>query len=152
MSSSYSSNIVRKSVETDDATYATVLPDQTCDKPLIPKSNPIKQLDWKISLGKGCTYLPEEGIYAKNVEIGYGSWINGSIFGRENITLESGSSSRGGGIINGSVLSEGTVKIKTPEWKKEEFKQDYLYIKGDIIGENINISAPVYSTGQHYCP
>jgi len=147
MSEEFTAGIVKEAVETDEATFARVLPDQVCDRPLIPKKHPIRQLEWRITLSKGTVYLPKEGLYARAVEIGYGSWINGGVFGRDYVKIEGGQSLRGCGLANGSVISEGEIRIIEPASKMEDYADGFLYIKGDIIGKSIEISVPTIVYG-----
>jgi hypothetical protein len=81
------------------------------------------------------------------LEIGYGSWVNCNIFGRESITIESGEGSKGCTLINGSVISDGKVSIVHPLSKNDDYKEGYLIVKGNIIGKDIEISAPTIVFG-----
>ena len=143
----FKSHIVKKAIETDETTYVRVLADQVCEMPIIPKKYPIRQLDWKVSLSKGVIYLPDDGIYCRILDIGYGAWINCSVFGRENITIESGEGNKGCTLINGSVISDGKISVIYPQSKDEDYKEGFLIVKGNIVGKDIEISAPTIVFG-----
>jgi len=145
----FKSYTVRKAIETDEVTYVRVLPDQVCDMPILPMKYPIRQLNWKVTLNKGVVYLPREGIYCRTLEIGYGSWVNCNVFGRESVTIESGESFKGNTFINGSIVSDGTVTIYTPteESRDKDYKDGCVIVKGNIIGKDVKIEAPTIVYG-----
>ncbi|MCS7109478.1 MAG: hypothetical protein NZ903_01630 [Candidatus Micrarchaeota archaeon] len=138
----FKSHIVRKAVETDDVTYVRVLPDQVCDMPILPIKYPVRQLNWTVSLNKGAIYLPKDGIYCRILDVGYGAIVNCSVFGKEGVTIESGAGIKGSTLINGSVISDGKIRIVHPKSKEEDYNEEYLIVKGDIFGGEIEIEAP----------
>jgi hypothetical protein len=149
MSPEYKTIMTQDKIETDDLSFARVLPDQTCIIPLIPMKNPTRQLNWDVNIGKGAVYNPEKpcGVYGRRVKIGYGARINGSVFGLESVELESGLGRLGRGLINGTVASLGDISIREPAKRMEDFKRGGITVVGDIVGTNIRIDSPLVVQG-----
>ncbi|MEW5937761.1 MAG: polymer-forming cytoskeletal protein [Candidatus Thermoplasmatota archaeon] len=141
--------VTKKAVETDGLTYANVSPDQFCEEPLIPLKNPTQQMVWNVTIGKGAVYNPRTpaGIYANKVEINYGARVNGSIFGRERVTVDSGTSRAGPTFIYGNVTSNGHVLISAPVKTMKDYEEGVAVIIGNIVGKIIEINTPVVVKG-----
>ncbi len=145
---SIKSTVTGKIVETDHLTYARVNSDQFCDTPLVPMKHPTKQMNWDITLGKAVVYNPPKrcGIFGNTIYCGYGSKINGGLYGRSEVVLESGRSEKlGDGLIYGSVASNGTVTVKSPS--RSQYLEGEIMIVGDIVAKRVNIDAPVKILG-----
>jgi hypothetical protein len=102
-------------------------------------------MDLSIQIEKGAVYNPtiHTGCYGKRIHIGYGARINGSIFGRDSVILESGNTKRkGSGLIYGSVTSESDIHIRMPESRMDDYEDGGILVVGDLHGRRISIEAP----------
>jgi hypothetical protein len=155
------SAITSDKVETDNRTFATLQADQTCEEPLIPRENPFRQLDWRVTIEKGAIYKPQEGvgIYAQDVDCKYGVQIDGDVFGRGEISLEYGGAAHAaaadededpptiGTRILGSIVSEGSVKIVSPDAKLDDWEARPVKIYGDVTADHLMIEEPTIVYG-----
>ncbi len=135
--------VTTKAIETDHLRYFKVAPDQVCDESIIPTKEPTRQMDWTVSIGKGAVYNPKiaTGIYANVIEIGYGARINGSVYGRSKITIDTGASRIGQTFIYGDVSSPGDIIISAPNKKMRDYKEGSVVVTGNIIGKTIEITS-----------
>jgi predicted acyltransferase (DUF342 family) len=155
------SSITSDKVETDNTNFATLQADQTCEEVLIPRDNPVRQLNWQVTLEKGSVYNPQEnvGIYAKEVECKYGVQVDGTVFGRDSVSVEhggarhsaveneEGGTSTIGARILGSLISEGSTDIVEPDAKLDDWEARPVTVYGDLIGGHVSIERPVIVYG-----
>ncbi len=128
-------------IDSDKQTYASITAGQYCMEPLIPYENPIEQLKWNVTFEPGAIYSPKKdvGIFANKVVIKFGCLINGSIYGRHSVKLQSGATKLGPGLINGSVTSKGPITISNPRTGAKGYRPDKIVIIGDIIGNSVEV-------------
>lgn len=145
--------VVVKPTEKDEE-RARVIPDQYCDEPFIPggarPSKPFMEKGgWEIIVGRDAVYNPpkNEGIFGGRVRIECGARVNGCVFGREYIEVESGKS-KGTGIIYGCITSVGEIRIIRP---KEDYSEGCLRIVGDILAKKTRIEGPTIINGNIIC-
>ena len=117
MSDEIKSQIVTKAIDSDFLTFIKIAPFQICKAPIIPLQNPSKQLEWAVNIGVGAIYHPDitTGIYGSSIRVGYGARIDGSIYARNSVKLESGVGRNGPTLVFGGVASKGDFLTQGPE-------------------------------------
>jgi len=153
--------ITSDKVETDNTNFATLKADQTCEEALIPRDNAVRQLNWQVILEKGSVYNPQEdvGIYAQEVDCKYGVQVDGTVYGRDTVSLEHGGaihsavSEEGedppiiGARILGSVVSDGSIDIESPDSKLDDWAERPVTVYGDLLGSHVSIEEPTVVYG-----
>ena len=151
------SAITSDKVKTDNQTYAIVKADQTCEDQLIPSKEPVRQLDWQVTMEKGSVYTPTNpvgGIYAEEVDLKYGVQVKGDVFGRNVVTVEHGGARHGsdgksvlGARVFGSLIGEGQVEVVAPSSKMDDWETRPVEIFGDVMGSHVTFEEPTVVYG-----
>lgn len=152
--------ITSDKVETDNTNFATLKADQTCEEALVPRDNAVRQLNWQVTLEKGSVYNPQEdiGIYAREVDCKYGVQVDGTVFGSDGVSIEHGGSVHSAGDgdgdppvigarILGSVISEGSVEVTSPDAKMDDWEGRPVSVYGDVLGGHVSIEEPTVVYG-----
>ncbi|MFB6151300.1 MAG: hypothetical protein ABEJ40_05785 [Haloarculaceae archaeon] len=153
--------ITSDKVETDNTNFATLKADQTCEEALIPRDNAVRQLNWQVTLEKGSIYNPQEdvGVYAQEVDCKYGVQVDGTVFGRDAVSVEHGgamhsaASDEGeaapviGARVLGSVVSDGSVEVVSPDSKLDDWEPRPVTVYGDLVGGHVSIEEPTVVYG-----
>ncbi|WP_436908547.1 hypothetical protein [Halosimplex marinum] len=153
--------ITSDKVETDNTNFATLKADQTCEEALIPRDNPVRQRNWQVTLEKGSVYNPQEdiGIYAQEVDCKYGVQVDGTVFGRDTVSVEHGGAVHGaagdgddeppviGARILGSVVAEGSIEVVSPDSKLDDWEPRPVSVYGDVVGGHVSFEEPTVVYG-----
>ena len=136
------SQITTSAVETDNLTFARVAAGQVCKTPLIPSASPTRQSRWTVNIEREAIYNPDKrtGLFADKVKIGYAARINGSVYGRRYVELETGMADTGSGLINGGVMSSGEVQMLEPKARGPDYRPAPMVVNGPVMGRTISIS------------